>query len=133
MVYMGTPAAVMGDQVTGTCLLHQMPNPATGAPQLAPLLFFAALLLSGLATRTLISGKSAAVQGSSGLNILLHVGLHASDLFMVPTTQRAQVTVGSSSVLIEGRPAARTGSTCTICAGTPGQLNGSAATVLIGG
>jgi len=130
---MGTPAAVMGDQVTGTCPLHQMPNPATGAPQPAPPLPFAAPLLSGLATRTLISGKPAAVQGSSGLNTPPHLGLHASDPFMVPTTQRAQVTVGSSSVLIEGRPAARTGSTCTICAGTPGQLNGSAATVLIGG
>jgi uncharacterized Zn-binding protein involved in type VI secretion len=130
---MGTPAAVMGDQVTGTCPIHQIPNPATGVPQPAPPLPFAAPLLTGLATRTLIGGKPAAVQGSSGLNTPPHLGLHASDPFMVPATQRAQVVMGSTTVLIEGKPAARTGSSCTICAGTPGQLTGSAATVLIGG
>ena len=130
---MGTPAAVMGDQVTGTCPIHQIPNPTTGVPQPAPPMPFAAPLLTGLATRTLIGGKPAAVQGSSGLNTPPHVGLHASDPFMVPTTQRAQVVMGSTTVLIEGKPAAKTGSTCTICAGTPGQLTGSAATVLIGG
>jgi uncharacterized Zn-binding protein involved in type VI secretion len=130
---MGTPAAVMGDQVTGTCPIHQIPNPATGVPQPAPPMPFAAPLLTGLATRTLIGGKPAAVQGSSGLNTPPHVGLHASDPFMVPTTQRAQVVMGSTTVLIEGKPAAKTGSSCTICAGTPGQLTGSAATVLIGG
>jgi uncharacterized Zn-binding protein involved in type VI secretion len=129
---MGTPAAVMGDQVTGTCPIHQIPNPTTGVPQPAPPLPFAAPLLTGLATRTMIGGKPAAVQGSSGLNTPPHVGLHASDPFMVPTTQRAQVVMGSTTVMIEGKPAAKTGSSCTICAGTPGQLTGSAATVLIG-
>jgi uncharacterized Zn-binding protein involved in type VI secretion len=94
---------------------------------------FAAPLLTGLATRTLIGGKAAAVQGSSGLNTPPHPGLHASDPRVVPTTQRAQVVKGSTTVMIEGKPAAKTGSTCTICAGTPGQLTGSAATVLIGG
>jgi uncharacterized Zn-binding protein involved in type VI secretion len=130
---MGTPAAVMGDQVTATCMVHQIPNPTTGAPQPAPPLPFAAPLLTGLATRTFIGGKAAAVQGSSGVNTPPHPGLHASDPFMTPTTQQARVTVGSASVLIEGKPAARTGSTCTVCANAPGQLTGSAATVLIGG
>jgi uncharacterized Zn-binding protein involved in type VI secretion len=129
---MGTPAAVLGDQITGSCPLHQIPNPTTGAPQPAPPLPFAAPLLQGLATKTFIGGKPAAVQGSSGLNTPPHPGLHPSDPFMVATTQRGQVAAGSTSVLIEGRPAARTGSACTICAGKPGQLTGSAATVLIG-
>ena len=130
---MGTPAAVMGDQVTGTCMAHLIPNPATGAPQPAPPMPFAAPLLVGLATKTMIGGKPAAVQGSSGVNTPPHVGLHPSDPFMVPATEQGQVTVGSTTVLIEGRPAARTGSTCTICAGAPGQLTGSATTVLVGG
>jgi hypothetical protein len=30
---MGTPAAVLGDQVNATCAIHLIPNPATGAPQ----------------------------------------------------------------------------------------------------
>jgi uncharacterized Zn-binding protein involved in type VI secretion len=94
---------------------------------------FSAPLLQNLATTIQIGGKPAAVVGSSGMNTPPHVGLHPSDPFMVPTTQLATVTGGSSSVLFGGKPAARTGSPCTVCAGAPGQLAGTAATVLIGG
>jgi uncharacterized Zn-binding protein involved in type VI secretion len=130
---MGTPAAVMGDQIKGTCLAHLIPNPATGVPQPSPPLPFSAPLLQGLATRTLISGKPAAVQGSAGYNTPPHVGLHPADPYMAPPMQQGMVVVGSVTVLIEGRGAAKTGSTCTICMGVPGQLVGSATTVLIGG
>jgi uncharacterized Zn-binding protein involved in type VI secretion len=130
---MGTPAAVMGDEIKGTCFVHLIPNPATGAPQPGPPGQFAAPLLQGLATRTLIAGKPAAVQGSSGYNTPPHIGLHPADPFMLPPAQQGLIVVGSVSVLIEGRPAAKTGSACTICAGVPGQLIGSATTVLIGG
>jgi uncharacterized Zn-binding protein involved in type VI secretion len=130
---MGQPAAVMQDRVSATCATHQIPNPASGIPQPAPPLPFSAPLLQGLATTVQIGGKPAAVVGSSGMNTPPHVGLHPSDPFMVPTTQMATVTGGSSSVLFDGKPAARTGSPCTVCAGAPGQLAGTAATVLIGG
>jgi uncharacterized Zn-binding protein involved in type VI secretion len=130
---MGQPAAVMGDKVTATCATHQIPNPASGVPQPAPPMPFSAPLLQNLAPTVQIGGKPAAVAGSSGLNMPPHVGLHASDPFMAPPTQMATVTGGSSSVLIEGKPAAKTGSPCTVCAGAPGQLAGTAATVLIGG
>ena len=53
--------------------------------------------------------------------------------FAAPPTQQATVTGGSTSVLFDGKPAARTGSPCIVCAGLPGQLAGTAATVLIGG
>jgi uncharacterized Zn-binding protein involved in type VI secretion len=99
----------------------------------SPPLPFSAPLLQGLATKVLIAGKPAAVQGSSGFNTPPHVGLHPSDPFMVPPQQRGTVVMGSTTVLIEGKPAARTGSPCTVCAGLPGQLAGTAATVLIGG
>jgi uncharacterized Zn-binding protein involved in type VI secretion len=52
---------------------------------------------------------------------------------MAPPAQRGTVTAGSATVLIEGKPAARTGASCTVCFGAPGQLTGTAATVLIGG
>ncbi len=130
---MGQPAAVSGDQVTATCAVHQIPNPASGVPQPAPPMPFSAPLLQGLATKVLIAGKPAAVQGSAGLNTPPHVGLHASDPFMVPLMQRTTVVKGSVTVLIEGRGAARTGDPCTVCAGAPGQLAGTASTVLIGG
>ena len=50
-----------------------------------------------------------------------------------PPQQRGTVTIGSTTVLVEGKPAARAGSLCTVCAGLSGQLTGTAATVLIGG
>jgi uncharacterized Zn-binding protein involved in type VI secretion len=129
---MGTPAAVMGDRINAVCAIHLLPGPL-GAPMPSPPLPFSAPLLQGLATKVLIAGKPAAVQGSSGFNTPPHVGLHPSDPFMVPPQQRGTVVMGSTTVLIEGKPAARTGSPCTVCAGLPGQLAGTAATVLIGG
>jgi uncharacterized Zn-binding protein involved in type VI secretion len=129
---MGTPAAVMGDRINAVCAIHMIPGPV-GAPMPAPPMPFSAPLLQGLATKVLIGGKPAAVQGSSGFNTPPHVGLHPSDPFMAPPQQRGTAMVGSTTVLVEGKPAARTGSACTVCAGLPGQLTGTAATVLIGG
>jgi uncharacterized Zn-binding protein involved in type VI secretion len=57
--------------------------------------------------------------------------LHATDPFFTPTLQKGTVTQGSPTVLIGGKPAARTGSACTVCSPVPGQLMGTAATVLI--
>jgi len=129
----GQPAAIMGDAVTGACAVHQVPNPATGAPQPAPPMPFRAPLTTGLATTVLVAGRPAAVVGSSGLNLPPHIGLHVSDPFAVPTAQEGRVVAGSSSVLVEGRAAASTGSSVTLCAGAPGRLVGSAASVLVGG
>jgi uncharacterized Zn-binding protein involved in type VI secretion len=133
MAVMGTPAAVLGDKITAVCNGHQMPNPASGAPQPAPPMPFSAPLTKGLATTVLIGGRFAAVAGSSGLNLPPHVGLHASDPFMSPSNQQGTVTVGSATVMFDGKPAAKSGSSCTVCFGAPGQLVGTAATVLIGG
>jgi uncharacterized Zn-binding protein involved in type VI secretion len=129
---MGTPAAVMGDKVSATCAIHQIPSPV-GAPMPAPPMPFSAPLTQNLAATVQIGGKPAVVAGSSGLNMPPHVGLHPSDPFMAPPVQMATVTGGSSSVLFEGKPAARTGAPCTVCAGAPGQLAGTASSVLIGG
>lgn len=130
---MGTPAVVLGDRIVGTCAIHQIPSPTSGAPQPGPPMPFSAPLLQGLATQVLVAGKPAAVVGSSGTNAPPHVGLHASDPFMAPTQQTGRVVAGSATVLFEGKPAANTGCGVTICSGTPGQVTGSATTVLIGG
>jgi uncharacterized Zn-binding protein involved in type VI secretion len=129
----GEPACVMGDKVTATCAVHMIPNPASGAPQPAPPMPFSAPLLQNLSTTVTIAGKPAVVVGSSGVNTPPHVGLHAADPFMLPTAQMATVTSGSTSVLVEGKPLARTGSAATVCAGAAGQVVGTAASVLVGG
>ena len=128
---MGTPAAVLGDKITATCAAHQIPNPASGAPQPGPPFPFSAAITTQCEPTVLIGGKPAVVQGSWGLNVPPHVGLHPSDLFMAPPQQKGTVVQGSPTVLFGGKPAARTGSACTVCFGAPGQLAGTASTVLI--
>jgi uncharacterized Zn-binding protein involved in type VI secretion len=132
---MGTPAAVVGDRVMGAspCAAHQIPNPASGVPQPSPPMPFSAPITNGVVANVIIAGKPAVVAGCTGLNAPPHVGLHLSDPYMLPAAQIATVTQGSTSVLIGGRPAARTASACaTVCFGAPGNLVGTASTVLIG-
>lgn len=128
---MGSPAIVLGDRISGVCAIHQIPNPATGAPQPAPPMPFSAPLVNGLESTVLILGKPAAVLGSSGLNAPPHVGLHPADPFMVPTMQEGRIVSGSTSVLFGGKPAANATSNATCCA-TAGSLIPSVASVMIG-
>jgi uncharacterized Zn-binding protein involved in type VI secretion len=128
---MGAPAVVLNDRIMGSCPVHQVPSPS-GSPMPCPApLPFSAPLTTGLATTVTIGGKPAAVQGSSGINTPPHPGLHASDPYMVPTSQQGKVVVGSSTVQIEGKAAAYTGCQVSTCTGVPGQIAGSAATVLV--
>ena len=129
---MGTPAMVQGDRITGMCAIHQVPNPASGAPQPSPApLPFSAPLLTGLATTVMIKGKPAAVMGSSGLNVPPHVGLHLSDPYAMPTMQEGRIVSGSATVTFDGKPAASLSSSVTCCA-TPGSLVPSVADVQVG-
>jgi|ERR1700683_4894656 uncharacterized Zn-binding protein involved in type VI secretion len=128
---MGTPAIVMGDQITGQCPIHIIPNPATGIPQPSPPLPFSAPITVGVVATVLIEGKPAAVAGNTGLNTPPHVGLFPADPFMVPVAQIGTIVTGSLTVLIGGQPAATASSTCTCCA-TPGTLAPTVTSVLIG-
>ena len=128
----GTPAAVMGDRITGNCPQHLFPNPASGIPQPGPPLPFSAPVTIGVVPTVLIAGKPAVVVGCTGLNTPPHVGLHPTDPWFAPPAQIGTVMAGSTSVLIGGTPAAKTGSQCTCCV-VPGILTGTATTVLIGG
>lgn len=128
---MGTPAAVQGDLINATCVAHQIPNPASGVPQPGPPFPFSAPVTVGCDPTVLIAGKPAVVAGASGMNTPPHVGLHLSDPHAVPATQQGTVLDGSPSVLVGGRPLARTGSACSVCFGAPGQIVGTASTVLV--
>ncbi len=128
---MAGPAAVMGDRIMGVCAIHQTISPS-GAPMPSPPIPFSAPLTQQLTTKVMVSGKPAAVVGSSGYNTPPHVGLHASDPFMAPPMQVGRVLAGSSKVFFEGKPAAMTGCQVQMCA-TPGTLTGTASTVMIGG
>jgi uncharacterized Zn-binding protein involved in type VI secretion len=126
----GAPAIVAGDQITGICPNHLIIGPL-GVPVPAPPIPFSAPLTMGLSTNVMIGGKPAAVVGSSGYNTPPHVGLHASDPFLLPMMEVGQVISGSPTVTIGGKPAATAQSQATCCV-VPGQIPPSVSNVLIG-
>jgi uncharacterized Zn-binding protein involved in type VI secretion len=111
----------MGDKIQGQCAIHQIPNPASGAPQPGPPMPFSAPLLMGLEPTVTIGGKAVAVMGSQGMNTPPHVGLHPADPSMVPATQMGNVMSGSPTVTAGGKPIATTSSQVTMCMQVPGQ------------
>src|SRR3954454_23434401 len=122
---MGTPAAVVGDRVMGAspCASHQIPNPASGAPHPGPPMPFSAPITNGAVANVIIAGKPALVAGCTGLKPRPTEALHRAAPSMAPAAQIATITQGSTSVLIGGRPAARTASGCaTVCFGATGNL-----------
>jgi len=127
----GAPAAVAGDQIMGLCVGHQIIGPL-GVPAPAPPMPFSAPLTTGLATTVMIVGKPAAVVGSGGMSVPPHVGLHASDPFMIPLQQKGTIVMGSATVFIEGKPAASASSMCTMCIAPATSLAATGLTVLIG-
>ena len=127
---MGSPAIVMGDKVTGVCAGHLIIGPL-GVPVPAPPMPFSAPLTLGLSTTVLIGGKPAALMGSTGYNTPPHVGLHASDPFLLPIMEVGQVVTGSVTVMIDGKAAATAQSTATCCV-VPGQIPPTVTNVLIG-
>jgi len=127
---MGAPAALLGDQITGACPIHQLIGPL-GVPLPTPGLPFMAPLLMGCSTMTTINGKPIVLVGATGMNTPPHVGLFPADPFMVPTMQIGTIVTGSLTVLLGGQPAATGASTCTCCA-TPGTITPTVANVMIG-
>ena len=123
-------AALLGDQIMGACPLHQMIGPL-GVPAPTPGLPFMAPVLVGCSVKTTIEGRPIVLVGASGMNTPPHVGLHASDPFLVPTQQTGNVVASPATVLVEGLPVAVTGASCTMCAGVPGALTGTSS-VLVG-
>jgi uncharacterized Zn-binding protein involved in type VI secretion len=112
---------VMGDKIQGQCAVHQVPNPSSGAPQPSPSpMPFSAPLTDGLCTTVTIGGKAVAVVGSSGLNVPPHVGLHVTDPYVTPSTQKGLVVSGSPTVTAGGKPVATTSSQVSMCAQVPG-------------
>ena len=129
---MGQPAAKQGDHVTAMDVhLIQPPGPSTPVPVPHP---FDGLLDGALSADVNIQGLPAATVGSTATNTPAHVPIGGS--FVIPPTNRGQVTTGSVTVLINGKGAARAGDVATTCndpAPLPVGTVVAEATVLIGG
>lgn len=110
---MGQPAAKQGDQVIATdihIILIQAGPATVPTPLPHP---FTGQIDGGLSSDVNIEGKPAAVQGSSATNTPSHVPQGGP--FQKPPTNKATIMMGSATVLIDGKPAARNGDTAMTC------------------
>ena len=131
---MGQPAAKQGDQVVATDT-HIVMIPSPGGPVPTPLPHpFVGQLDGSLSKDVNVGGKPAAVQGSTATNTPSHIPQGGP--FQKPPSNKGTVQVGSTTVLINGKPAARNGDkvmTCNDPADLPVGTIVAAGTVLIGG
>jgi len=132
---MGQPAAKQGDQIRAIDThIVLVPSPSGSVPTPLPHPF-SGILNGGLSTNVKIMGKPAAVVGSTADNSPPHVPTAPGVSFQKPPTNKATIQMGSTSVMINGKPAARNGDkalTCNDPADLPAGTIIAVGTVLIG-
>lgn len=131
---MGQPAAKQGDQVTATDI-HIVMIPAGSGKVPVPLPHpFTGILDGGLSSNVNIMGKPAATVNSTATNTPSHVP--KGDSFQKSPSNKGTIKLGSATVKINGKMAARNGDTAMTC-NDPSDLPVgkvvAAGTVLIGG
>jgi len=112
---MGQPAAKQGDQVIATDI-HIVMVPSPGGPVPTPLPHpFAGLLNGSLSSNVNIMGMPAATVNSTADNTVPHLPMPPGVSFQKPPSNKAQVLIGSPTVKINGKMAARNGDTAMTC------------------
>ncbi len=131
---MGQPAAKQGDQILATDT-HIVMIPSPGGPVPTPLPHpFTGQINDALSNDVNIDGQPAAVQGSKAANMPAHIPQGGP--FQSPPSNQAEIMMGSATVLINGKPAARNGDTAMTCndpADLPVGTVLAVGTVMIGG
>jgi uncharacterized Zn-binding protein involved in type VI secretion len=128
---MGQPAAKQGDQIVATDT-HLIQPPGTVPPVPTPHPF-TGIIDGGLSGDVTIMGMPAATQGSTATNTPPHLPIGGT--FVMPPANRGTIQLGSQTVKINGKPAARAGDpaiTCNDPADLPVGSVVAAGTVLIG-
>jgi len=130
---MSMPGAKQGDHVVATDI-HIILVPSPGGPVPTPIPHpFDGMLDSGLSPNVNLMGLPAATITSVAHNLPPHIPQGGS--FSKPPTNMATIITGSPSVMINGKPAARSGDTATTCndpADLPAGTVVAVSTVLIG-
>ncbi len=111
---MGQPGAKQGDQVMGTdthiIMIPAPPGPPVPTPLPHP---FTGILQQGLSTDVKIQGMPAATVNSIAMNTPPHIPQGGP--FQKPPSNQGKVMMGSTTVFINGKPAARAGDTVMTC------------------
>jgi uncharacterized Zn-binding protein involved in type VI secretion len=109
----GSPAAKQGDNVLATDThIILVPSPGGPVPTPTPLPFVGSLLFN-LSPNVNIMGLPAATVGSVAVNQPPHLPPNGS--FSKPPTNQGQIILGSGTVFINNKPAARNGDTALTC------------------
>lgn len=128
------PAAKQGDKVIGNDT-HIVMVPSPGGPVPTPMtLPFNGTITGACSTNVMIENLPAAVVGSTATNTPPHIP--PGGTFQVPPTNQGTVVMGSGTVMINGKPAARAGDTVNTCndpAPAPMGKIQAVSTVSIGG
>lgn len=113
---MGQPAAKKGDMITATDI-HIVLVPAPPAPPIpTPLPHpFSGEINGELSEDVMIMGEPAAVVGSTADNSPAHTATPPGTSFQSPPSNKATIKMGSSTVIINGKDAARNGDMADTC------------------
>ena len=133
---MGQPAAKQSDiiQAIDTHIV-MVPTPGGPVPTPTPGHPFNGMIDGNLSTDVKIMGLPAATVGSTGTNQPPHIPIGGPS-FQIPPTNQATIIIGSATVLINSKQAARNGDTANTCndpAPLPVGTVIATGTVMIGG
>ena len=110
---MGQPGAKQGDRVTAVDThIVMIPSPGGAVPTPLPHPF-SGIIGGGLSPDVKIMGRAAAIVGSTADNLPPHIPQGGP--FQRPPSNKAQLIMGSPTVLINGKPAVRNGDTALTC------------------
>jgi uncharacterized Zn-binding protein involved in type VI secretion len=130
------PLARQDDQVVAVDI-HVVMVPTAGGPVPTPLPHpFAGRLDGALAQSVKVGGRAAATVDSTASNQPQHLPTPPGTTFQTPPANRGTVQIGSATVRIEGKMAARAGDTVMTCndpADAPVGSVVAVGTVLVGG
>lgn len=132
---MGQPAAKQGDQVIAVDT-HIVMVPSPGGPVPTPLPHpFAGIISGNLSSNVNITGRPAAMVDSTADNVPPHIPTPPGTAFQKPPSNKATIKMGSTTVRINGKMAARHGDmamTCNDPADLPAGTVVAVGTVFIG-
>lgn len=132
---MGQPAAKQGDQVTATDIhIVLVPSVSGSVPTPLPHVF-TGIINAELSSDVKIMGLAAATVGSTADNTPPHIPTPPGVSFQTPPANKATIRLGSMTVKINGKQAARNGDvamTCNDPTDLPVGTVIAAGTVLIG-
>lgn len=112
---MGMPAAKQGDKIVAVDT-HIVMVPSPGGPVPTPLPHpFNGTITGGLSANVKIMGMPAATVGSTADNLPPHIPTPPGTAFQKPPTNKGTITIGSPTVKINGKPAARNGDMAMTC------------------